>query len=291
MLENVRRQLRQQLRQTPQPRCQRRANLLETVRIGVPQIVPVRYPRLCIQNQTVTFRAGPQPPLILEHVIRELFKRFLHSKPTPQKVGLSFKLEQSSAYFHVPLRSPQMNTVEVMAREVERHAQSQQGQYALQGAQISFKLSAQFARVAGACRRRDATTVNRRNEIDVSDSKNRWCLAYAIRAGLRRARVPQTNLHEWASNVSLEQKARKLLSNAGCSLTKRYYDLEDAERIQAHLNIQTPGKYRLVVVEMNCVRFKGPPAQHVIPLRYANRHFTLVTSLKRYFGVCGNFSK
>jgi hypothetical protein len=266
-----------------------------TVRIGIAQPLPVRSPRLQMFQQRVYFRNRPQPAEIFEHLITHLFSNFLRGKPAPQKVGLAFRLSNSNSYFYCPLRSPLVNTCAVMAREVEMRAQSQQGVHGIQGETVTFKLCAQFptlsaprirmgSRLAGACRQ-SLQQPTRRNEIDISDPTNRLCLAYNVCAGIRRVEDPHTDLNTWAAQTNLHTTACNLLSNAGCKLDKRFYKKSDIDKIQNYLNRKFPETFRLVVVQLNKIQYKGPPARHLIVLRFAQNHFTLLRNLAVYMKV------
>jgi hypothetical protein len=178
-----------------------------------------------------------------------------------------------------------------MGREVEMRAQSQQGVHGIRGETITFKLSAQFGptatvqpssrttgRIAGACRL-DAQQPVGRNEIDISDPSNHWCLAYNICAGIKSVESPETDINEWAAHTNLQNTATNLLRRSGCLLDKDLYDRSDLAKIQHYLNQRFPKTFRLVLVQMNKILFKGPPAKHVIALRHSHEHFTLIRNL------------
>lgn len=250
---------------------------------------------LRIANSRVNFLQKSQPDLIFEKVIRKLFKQFLSEKKNPVKIALSFRILPEGQRFYIPLRLLKYNTYNALSREVERHVQSQHGGFQIAGLQVDFKLTAQYlprnqSTLVGACRR--LKTSKMRSEIDVSNSKNRFCLVYSILAGIKMHTCTLKNknkmevfLHEWAVKKNLEKRAIKLLQKAGCSTTKRYYDLEDCDRIQTYLNKCAPKTFRIVIVESTKFVYKAPIAKFCIAIRLFQKHFTLIQNVSHFFGV------
>jgi hypothetical protein len=143
-LDRVQRSLRQLQLIQRRPQTQRQRGLAAYVRIRGPERVATRFRHIEIVGYGVEMRHRPQPPQIFQRVIRQLFRQFLASRNAPHKIGFSFRILPHGDKFHVPLRSPLMNTYALLARELERHVQSDDPSMELRGLRVDMKLTAQW---------------------------------------------------------------------------------------------------------------------------------------------------
>lgn len=267
-------------------------SLQNYVKISPLELVPTHFSRLIIGSNLVKFKSTPQPINIFERVIQRLFTKFLNGKSPPQKIGLSFRTLPHGEQFFIPLRTPISNSYSTLSREVERHVQSGDESLQLRGLQILFKMTGQWSdeQIEGACIKKPNLPFS--GEIDISESSNNYCLFYAILAGIQCSKLKLSSkqllekaIYKWAKKTNVLKQVKYLLVNSGCSLNKSSYNLKHVQAIQNYLNRIYPNEFRIVVATFNSIVFKGPPAKHLIPIKFFDQHFTLLKNLAHYFGV------
>lgn len=291
---NARNRIYNHKKNTARPQRQSNSSLSSFVRISNAEQIPTHFRQISIFSYNVEFRNLPQPENIFERLIKRLFDEQLEGGLRPQRIGLSFRCLPSGDAYFIPLRDPDYNTYPLMSREVERRKQSDDEMAEIRNLKMQFKLTLQWQQqqgFQGACRPLNQRQ-NTSNEIDVSNPENNHCLAYTILAGiklnkLKRRFKKSTNqrLIHWAENSGLGQQAQVLLEAAGCQLNKESYGLVDLEAIQLYLNRVYPQKFRLILVNLNTILWKGPQAEQLICIQHQDNHFTLIKNLAAYFGV------